>query len=140
MSGAPMLLHHCCGELESISFSLNHQDECCKQTISEIRRFIEKQDKATLVSLICDLYSISPQNRNFLETRFIPASGGLEKYKKIVENSENNDKDNIQNGGGNRFVYIVDKLPNLDDYSSSKDFRNKTSASDCEASIKQKHS
>jgi len=55
-----------------------------KQTISEIRRFIEKQDKATLVSLICDLYSISPQNRNFLETRFIPASGGLEKYKKII--------------------------------------------------------
>ena len=36
MSGAPMFLHHCCGELESISFSLNHQDECCKQTISEI--------------------------------------------------------------------------------------------------------
>lgn len=36
MSGAPMLLHHCCGELESISFSFNHQDECCKQTISEI--------------------------------------------------------------------------------------------------------
>jgi hypothetical protein len=36
MSGAPMLLHHCCGELESISFSLNHQDECCKETLSEI--------------------------------------------------------------------------------------------------------
>ena len=36
MSGAPMFLHHCCGELESISFSLDHQDECCKQTLSEI--------------------------------------------------------------------------------------------------------
>ena len=36
MSGAPMLLHHCCGELESISFSLDHQDECCKQALSDI--------------------------------------------------------------------------------------------------------
>jgi|LakMenE01Jun11ns_1017448.scaffolds.fasta_scaffold9746584_2 hypothetical protein len=36
MSGAPMLLHHCCGELESISFSLDHQDECCKQSYSDI--------------------------------------------------------------------------------------------------------
>jgi hypothetical protein len=36
MSGAPMLLHHCCGELESISFSLDHEDECCEQTYSQI--------------------------------------------------------------------------------------------------------
>ena len=36
MSGAPMLLHHCCGELESVSFSLDHEDECCEQSFAEI--------------------------------------------------------------------------------------------------------
>ena len=36
MSGAPMLLHHCCGELESVSFSLEHQDECCVKSFSDI--------------------------------------------------------------------------------------------------------
>ena len=25
-----MLLHHCCGELESVSFSFDHQDACCE--------------------------------------------------------------------------------------------------------------
>jgi len=36
LSGAPMLLHHCCGELESVSFSLDHEDECCEQSLAEI--------------------------------------------------------------------------------------------------------
>jgi len=36
MSGAPMLLHHCCGELESISFLFDHEDECCTRSFSEI--------------------------------------------------------------------------------------------------------
>ena len=36
LSGAPMLLHHCCGELESVSFSLDHEDECCEQSFAEI--------------------------------------------------------------------------------------------------------
>lgn len=36
LSGAPMLLHHCCGELESVSFSLDHQDECCQKSFSDI--------------------------------------------------------------------------------------------------------
>lgn len=31
-----MLLHHCCGELESVSFSLDHQDECCQKSFSDI--------------------------------------------------------------------------------------------------------
>jgi len=36
LSGAPMLLHHCCGELESVSFSLEHQDACCEKSSTEI--------------------------------------------------------------------------------------------------------
>lgn len=36
LSGAPMVLHHCCGELESVSFSLNHEDACCEQSFAEI--------------------------------------------------------------------------------------------------------
>jgi hypothetical protein len=36
LSGAPMLLHHCCGELESVSFSLDHEDACCEKSSTEI--------------------------------------------------------------------------------------------------------
>jgi hypothetical protein len=36
MSGASMLLHHCCGELESVSFTLDHQDKCCELSYSQI--------------------------------------------------------------------------------------------------------
>ena len=30
MSGVPLVLHHCCGELEGISITNNHLDECCQ--------------------------------------------------------------------------------------------------------------
>ncbi len=36
ISGTPLLVHHCCGEIESISFSLQHEDECCMEPTSQI--------------------------------------------------------------------------------------------------------
>ena len=36
MSGTPLLVHYCCGEIESISLTLNHGSECCTTTYPHI--------------------------------------------------------------------------------------------------------
>lgn len=36
LSGSPLLVHYCCGEIESISLSLDHESECCNTTYSHI--------------------------------------------------------------------------------------------------------
>ncbi len=36
MSGSPLLVHYCCGEVESVSLSLDHQDACCEKDYSQV--------------------------------------------------------------------------------------------------------
>jgi hypothetical protein len=36
MSGAPLIVHRCCGEVESISLTLDHEDACCEMSFSQL--------------------------------------------------------------------------------------------------------
>ena len=36
MSGSPLLVHYCCGEIESVSLTLGHQDACCEKDYSQV--------------------------------------------------------------------------------------------------------
>lgn len=45
---------------------------------------LETFDRKGLVRLIADLYDASSANRRFLESRFLPESGVLEEYRRIV--------------------------------------------------------
>jgi len=36
MSGAPLLVHNCCGEVESVSLTFNHSDDCCEKEYSQV--------------------------------------------------------------------------------------------------------
>jgi hypothetical protein len=97
-------------ELFRLEFSNFINDDNNKNIKSKIQNIIDdnslnKQEKIIRIKLI--LYKIIDSDL-------------YDKYKKIVENSLN-DKDNTQTGGSNRFIYVADKLPNLDNYKISND-------------------
>ena len=53
-------------------------------SFAPIRKAIGKFDRPALIALIAELHALNQQNRDFLATRFVSTSAGLDKYKKII--------------------------------------------------------
>jgi len=53
-------------------------------SFAPIRKAIGKFDRAALIALVGELHALNPQNRDFLAARFVSASDGLDKCKKII--------------------------------------------------------
>ena len=51
---------------------------------AEVKTRLETFDRKGLVSLVRDLYEASPANRRFLDSRLVPASDAIEKYRRLV--------------------------------------------------------
>lgn len=52
-----------------------------------IKKALEKHDRKALVTLVGELYMLSPQNRDFLDTRFAGGDSGLQRYKQIIHDA-----------------------------------------------------
>lgn len=55
---------------------------------SDIKRYFQSWEQADLVSLVHDLFKLSPENRAFLATRLLGAAAAkplLESYRKRIE-------------------------------------------------------
>ena len=53
----------------------------------DIKTPIEQFKKSELVSLIRDLYRLSPENKDFFHTRFATGEDPLPRYKKIIQDA-----------------------------------------------------
>lgn len=53
-------------------------------SFAPIRKAIGKFDRPALIALVGELHALNGQNRDFLATRFVSSSHGLDKYKKII--------------------------------------------------------
>ena len=50
----------------------------------DIRKKLSKVTERDLLALVGDLYQLSPKNRSFLESRFLPSEATLDKYKAAI--------------------------------------------------------
>ena len=51
----------------------------------DIRKKLSKVTERDLLALVGELYQLSPKNRSFLESRFLPNETTLEKYKAAID-------------------------------------------------------
>ena len=63
IAGVPLLVHHCCGELESISIGMNEDDEiesCCEQELQTLAYTNTAccQDETVFETLVQDLLPV----------------------------------------------------------------------------------
>src|SRR3954464_4950599 len=55
-----------------------------RDSFSAGRKVLAGLDREALVTLIGDLYALGPQNRDFLEARFVENDAALDRYKAII--------------------------------------------------------
>jgi hypothetical protein len=86
-----------------------------KSCWSDIEKPIKQFQKDQLLDLICDFYRLSPENKDFLHTRFSRNEDPLPRYKKIIQDAihpylEDNEPLEIEkaNDAINRYSKAVD--------------------------------
>jgi hypothetical protein len=51
-------------------------------SFSPIKKALAKHNRESLVALVGELYALSPQNRDFLDARFVEGDSALQRYKR----------------------------------------------------------